>query len=431
MQSQSNKNIKIAFFHLAYLYSGGGEKLALKEISFLKSQGYQVDCFASLVDINECFPDIIKKHNIKEIFPNFTKIFRNKPEIGIILTCLLFPFIALNYKKYDLVFGANQPSPYFGLILKLFFKTPYITYLAQPTRIIYPRPIDKKQGLIIKNKLKLLPHIINIFRPLFFWIDLKSITYSDTFLCNGEYMQDILSQIYGKTPTVCSAGASTKSYKLAFQSNKLINFRFRNILISQPFLFVSNRHFPHKKLEHAFDVLDKMQLKMPLLISGEPTTYTDKLKELVTFYKLNNYIHFLGYVTEKELDRLYKHCFVYLYTAPEEDFGMGIIEAMGYSKPVIAWDNAGPSKIIHNKIDGFLVKNEDTAQMSQIIEQLQKDYLLYSQISNNAHNSIIEKYSWKNHFSILEQNIQKITQSHSKVEIPTINRNPNLLDTIN
>src|SRR4051812_30826893 len=101
MPTVNPNDVKIGFFHLAFLYSGGGEKLALKEISLLRKLGYTVDCYTPLLDTSICFPDLIKRADVKEIIPGITKIFHRKPEIGVLLVCILFPLLAFKYRKYD------------------------------------------------------------------------------------------------------------------------------------------------------------------------------------------------------------------------------------------------------------------------------------------------------------------------------------------
>lgn len=405
--------MKIAFFHLAFLYSGGGEKLALKEIELLRQQGHTVDCFVPLIDYNECYPDIIKSYGINEIFKGFSQFFSNKPELGVIITCLLFPLISWRFRKYDVTFCANQPSAILGYIIKLFFRLPYIVYLAQPTRLIYPRPIDRMYGLKLKNKMTLVPHIINIFRPFFFWIDLKSIHSADKFLCNGYYMQEILEQVYGRTPTICSSG--TDQIETANNlSNKLI---VNEKTISSPYILVSNRHVPQKKIEIAIEIIRHLKTKylvdIPLVISGVHTYYTEDLKMLVKNLNLENNVYFLGYVSEKNMEILYQQSFTYIYTAPEEDFGMGVIEAMSYGKPVLAWNKAGPSRIINSGVDGFLLNLNDTNACAKLLHQLLNDSNLYTKISQNALLTIKNNYLWDHHQQILTQSIEEI-RSHEQ-----------------
>jgi glycosyltransferase involved in cell wall biosynthesis len=408
-----HKKIKIAFFHLAFLYSGGGEKLALKQIALLKASGYQVDCYAPLVNTKECYPDTIEEYNVKEIIPHFTKLFHSRPEIGIIITCLLFPFLSFKFRKYDLIFGANQPGPLLGLIMKVLWKKPYIAYIAQPTRIIYQRPIDREVGLHIKKKMRILPHFVNIFRPIFYWIDLRSIASADKFLTNGLYMQEVLEQVYGKTPTVCSPGAKSY-YEYEKRKGKEIQEKtvtFRNHTYTKPYIFLSNRHFPQKKFEYALHVLDQLPNKIPLLIAGKETPYTQELKKLVTYLRLNEYVHFLGYVNEKELEQLYKNCAAYLYTAPEEDFGMGVVEAMGYAKPVIAFNKAGPSRIITNTYNGFLAESGNIYQMTHYLENVLTNQVLAKRIGLNAAQTVKKEYSWGLHSKTLVTQIQTLTEN--------------------
>ena len=52
---------------------------------------------------------------------------------------------------------------------------------------------------------------------------------------------------------------------------------------------------------------------------------------------------FLGAIAEDELQKLYEGAAVYVYPAPEEDFGMGVIESMAEGVPVVAWNQAGPT----------------------------------------------------------------------------------------
>ena len=55
------KKIKLAIFHLAFVYSGGGEKLVLEEVKRLRKIGYEVDLYACAKDTTKCFPEIINK----------------------------------------------------------------------------------------------------------------------------------------------------------------------------------------------------------------------------------------------------------------------------------------------------------------------------------------------------------------------------------
>ena len=54
----------------------------------------------------------------------------------------------------------------------------------------------------------------------------------------------------------------------------------------------------------------------------------------------------------------------YVYPSPEEDFGMGIVEAMGTGTPVVAWANGGPTVTVRDQETGFLIESYDTDQFT-------------------------------------------------------------------
>jgi Mg2+ transporter MgtE len=72
---------------------------------------------------------------------------------------------------------------------------------------------------------------------------------------------------------------------------------------------------------------------------------------------------FLGAITEEELNRLYEGAAVYVYPAPEEDFGMGVIESMAKGVPVVAWNQAGPTVTLGSGT-GHLVEPLESRQQN-------------------------------------------------------------------
>ncbi len=81
-------------------------------------------------------------------------------------------------------------------------------------------------------------------------------------------------------------------------------------------------------------------------------------------------------VDEQELVRLYSQAVLYLYTSPEEDFGMGVIEAMAAGTPVVAWNNAGPTMTVLQGKTGYLADSGNmddwVNRVSQILVDPQK-----------------------------------------------------------
>jgi glycosyltransferase involved in cell wall biosynthesis len=405
------KKLKIAIFHLAFFYSGGGERLVLEEIKGLKLKGHKVTCYSPVVEDNLCFPDKIRSFGIKTILPKFPRLIAHQETLEILLTCVLFPFFAYKFKNYDIILAANQPSAWFAFWIKIFFKVPYVTYLAQATRILYPRKIDKSTGIWMKQKSLVLPFLVKIFKPIFWWADIISIRNSDKVLVNGDYVAGIIKKVYGVNVVSCPAGANilNKSEKSHFEGEVKIN----DLVINKPYILVTNRHFPQKKFEYAVNAIEEIvrtKHDVRLVITGNETEYTKYLKELVNKRSLGKNIFFTGYVPENKLKELYKNASVYVYTSAEEDFGMGVIEAMAAGVPVIAWDRGGPTTTIIDGKTGYLIKSYDQKKFTAKIIRLLVDKKLNVSMSMKARIHVSKNFTIINHMDILEKTLTSVTK---------------------
>jgi glycosyltransferase involved in cell wall biosynthesis len=397
------KKLNVAIFHLAFFYSGGGEKLVLEEITELQKRGHNVVCFTPVINSSLCYPDIIKGFPIKQIFPNLAKIFTFSETLQIIFSCIFFPFIAWQFLEYDVILGANQPGPWFAWLLKKIAKKPYVVYLAQPTRILYPRKIDNEVGVWVRKKSKFLPYIIKISRPFIHWADNISIRDADKVLVNGKYMSKILKRVYKCPNIVCPAGAHPEKSQTA---NRFAgDIKVNGYTIQKPYILLTNRHFPHKKFEYALYALEKIIKKIPnarLVITGNPTAYTKALKDLAHKLKIGKKTLFTGFIKEGNLRKLYQNASVYIYTSPEEDFGMGVIEAMAVGVPVVAWDNAGPSTTLIDKKTGYLVKPFSQNLFQNAICQLLINKNSNNLMGKNGIELVRRNFSYQKHVDILE-----------------------------
>jgi len=406
------KHLKIAIIHLAFFYSGGGEKLILEEIKGLKKRGHQVDCYTPTLDRKLCYPDIIKKYKIQVIFPLLGKILFHHESMEIAISCLLFPYVAGRFKKYDIIIGANQPGPWFGWLIKRLTGVPYIIYLAQPTRILYPRLVDKKTGIWIRQKVRIFPFLVRMFKPFIRWIDTLSIQNAGRVLVNGEYMAGVISRVYHIPCVNCPAGAYVQKYLT--QERWQGKLKANGWEIKKPYILVSNRHFPQKKFEYVIRALPEIAKaveNITVVITGNMTIYTKKLIELASKLGVRDRIIFTGYVKEMYLNDLYANAVVYAYTAPEEDFGMGVIESMAAGVPVVAWDKGGPSKTIINQKTGLLVNPYSTKEFSRALLEMIGNPKANERMGKAARERVKKYFSYKQHLDRLEKELLDVNEN--------------------
>lgn len=405
-----HSKLKIAIFHLAFIYSGGGEKLVLEEAGGLKERGHQVTILAPVVDRKNCFPDIIDQFEIRTFLPNLPSFIPQWEAFQILLTCVLMPLVAHRFKGFDIVLAANQPSLWLAWVIKRMYGVPYVVYLAQPTRFLYPRKIDRETGLIFARRGIFSPvtWLLKVAKPLVDRADKVSIKGADLILANGEYVKRLLEETYGIKAASCPAGAYPSRRIKKYEERIKGRIKIGRTVIRKPFILITNRHFPQKKFEHAVSVLPTLIKDFPsisLVITGGETDYTRELKNLVKRLSLKGKVIFLGLVSEKDLEKLYAEAAVYVYTAPEEDFGMGVVEAMAHGTPVVAWNAAGPSKIIKSGKTGLLAKPYKTADFADKMRQLLADKKFAEKIGRAAWEESKRKFSYRNHIDILESRL--------------------------
>jgi glycosyltransferase involved in cell wall biosynthesis len=405
------KKLNIAIFHLAFIYSGGGEKLVLQEARGLEKRGYQVTIFTPVLNKQKCFPDIIGQYKINTFLPKLPFSIPQREVLQVLMACLLVPVFAHRFKNFDIILAANQPSLWLAWVIKKLYGVPYVAYLAQPTRFLHPRKIDMETGLFFTGRRGLLPatFVMNISKPLGNWIDKVSIKGANLVFANGKHVSTILHKTYKIQAISCPAGAyparGAVNNKSKISKGKM---KVGKRIISKPYILITNRHFPQKRFEYAIMALPTILKKYPnfsLLITGKETNYTQNLKNLVKQLSLEEKVVFLGLVKERDLEKLYANASVYVYTAPEEDFGMGVVEAMACATPVVAWDAAGPSKIIKNGKTGLLAKPYVNTDFVDKIQKVLAEEKYARKIGTAAWEEVKKNFSFENHIDILEKGL--------------------------
>lgn len=395
--------MKIAIFHTEFAYSGGAEKVIFKQMDGLARLGHQVVCYAGYVDKRTSYPDEIKNYDIQQIAPQFLNRFVPH-DLIIVLTTLFMPFYSLRLGECDIFMGENQAGPWWAFIAARSQKKPYVTWQPYPSTITYPRKIDKNA----KRNSLITQLILSVFEKPIIYFDKLVIQRSQVSFACGEYAANVLEKVYSRSFINCPSGTDIKPVK----TQNI--FKIKDTKIKRPYILITNRHFPAKRFDYGVQLLRYLSQKgypsIELVITGAKTEYTNVISDLAHELGVLSRVKFTGYVSEINLQRLYSNALLYLYTASEEDFGMGVVEAMSCGVPVVAWSNAGPKYIIKNSQDGFLAKLEDTLDFNKKCLELIKNKDLHQKISINAKKRA-QDFTWEKHVNIIVNELQKyVTQ---------------------
>lgn len=187
---------------------------------------------------------------------------------------------------------------------------------------------------------------------------------------------------------------------------------------SSPFSFnyilcISDRH-RHKKIDEMISIFSIMHkdesIKEHLVIIGRPKlkSVDEKIKVLIEENNLNEYVHLIEHIDNKELRQYYWHARLYWTHSSCESFGLTPLESMACGTPVFSvWSSSlpeiyGESAIFYNP---YCLSREEIARRA--VEVLNDDRILseYS-IKGITHS---QKFQWREvareYMTIIEKEI--------------------------
>ena len=408
---------RIAVFHCGFTYSGGGERIVIEEVLGLRRRGFKVECYAPTVDASRCYPDLIGEVRVRTFLPQLPRWFPYREAIQMAAASLLMPLYAWRLRGVDAIVACNQPSAWIAWWAARLIDVPYVVYLNQPNRLVYPRSIDRETGWVANADYRLLAGIVMRATTFVAWADRRSVQEADQLLVNGDYIGDIIRGIYKRDAVDCPAGChvAASGFPLPPESRFTGGLTVNGYPIRRPYVLLTNRHYPQKRFDLAIRALQEVRNRHPkvqLIIPGPATSHTATLQALTSELKLNDGVLFLGAITEEELNRLYEGAAVYVYPAPEEDFGMGVIESMAKGVPVVAWNQAGPTVTLGSGT-GHLVEPLEVGDYADAIASLLDDPAANQATGERAF-EWARRFDWERHLDVLERAILEVARAHER-----------------
>ena len=409
---------RVAVFHCGFTYSGGGERIVIEEVLGLRRRGFDVECYAPTVDASRCYPDLLGDVRVHTFLPQLPRWFPFREAVQMAATSLLMPLYAWRFRGVDVILGCNQPSAWIAWWAARLIDVPYIVYLNQPNRLVYPRSIDRETGWVANADYRLLAAIVLRATKFVAWADRRSVQEADQLLVNGDYIGDIIRGIYRRDAVDCPAGCHVASsgFPLPRSARFSGGLTINGYPIRRPYVLLTNRHYPQKRFDLAIRAMQEVRKRHPkvqLVIPGPATSHTADLKALTAELNLDDAALFLGAVTEDELQKMYEGAAVYVYPAPEEDFGMGVIESMAKGVPVVAWNQAGPT-VTMGPGTGHLAEPLEVGDYARGVASLLDDQEA-NQLTGQRAFEWARRFDWERHLDTLQRSILEVARSHQQL----------------
>ncbi len=109
--------------------------------------------------------------------------------------------------------------------------------------------------------------------------------------------------------------------------------------------------------------------------------------------RLEGAVRFFGSVDDAELDELYRRCDIFCAPSRYESFGLVLVEAMSFGKPVVGADVGGMSEVVRDGVDGFLARPGDPDSLAACLLKLVTDPAMRETMGRNARSRYLQEFS--------------------------------------
>ena len=114
--------------------------------------------------------------------------------------------------------------------------------------------------------------------------------------------------------------------------------------------------------------------------SGEDKKMLENLSRKLNIY---NSVKFIS--KTNEIEKYYMNSSIYVMSSRFEGFGLVLVEAKSFGLPIVSFDiNCGPSDIVRDNIDGFLVEKDNIKELAKKIILLIKNEKIRKTFSKNS-----------------------------------------------
>ena len=373
--------MKVALVHDQLREFGGAERVLVS----LKKIFPQAYVYTTTFDLNSLgsHKKLIKDWKISVSW--FGKIpFINKYYSPFrFLTPLIWE--SFDFSKYDLVISSS--GSWMSKGIKTSKSTVHISYIHHPPRYLYgyETAIEWQKYFFIKIYGYIVNHFLRIW-------DFSSTQRANYLIANSEETKKRIEKFYRRDSTVIYPPVDIPSRPILYSPTT-----------SHYYLTVS-RLARAKHIDILIRAANKLKFKLKIVGSGRDE---ERLKQIA-----GNTVEFLGNLTDEDLKKTYGNAKAFLFASRDEEFGIAVVEAMGYGLPVIAYRSGGIPEYVINKKNGYLYDElEENYLIKQVNELESLPKVKYLEMRKEARKTA-EKFSEEDFVN----NILKFVNSKVKIK---------------
>lgn len=311
-----------------------------------------------LLALNKLFPDAPlytsvydkKKAGWASVFNVKTSFLQSLPfamNHELFATLMPIAFESFSFDEFDLVISVTSEAAK-GIITKP--KTKHICYCLTPTRYLWSEYSDYFQNSFFRFISK------PVVAYLRFWDKIAG-QRPDVYIAISKEVQGRIKKYYDRESVVVYPPIEITNLKSQISNkSQITNLKIQN---TDYFLIVS-RLVPYKRIDIAIRAFNKLRLPLKIIGVGSQEGYLKSIS--------GKTIEFLGNLTEEELVGYYTGCRALIFPGIE-DFGLTVLEAQSFGKPVIAFRGGGALETIIEGKSGVFFNEPIVGSLEKAIEQ--------------------------------------------------------------
>jgi len=208
------------------------------------------------------------------------------------------------------------------------------------------------------------------------WVKQKNISKLNKFL--GPIFEKMIIRI--KSAAIHTVSEASKDDLLKFGAKKLIYVINNAIEINEikkskvnqlQFIYIGRLIF-YKNLEIVFKAIKILSKTYPeislIIVGGGP--YKEKLEKMVMDLKLQNNIQFKGHLSDEEKNSWITSSQALVFPSMVEGFGLVVLEAFMFEKPVLVANIRPLSDIVSDKITGLVLSHDNEQDWAKAMEEI-------------------------------------------------------------
>lgn len=219
---------------------------------------------------------------------------------------------------------------------------------------------------------------------------------SSEVIVNSNYMKGELQRLFGLPYEKINVVPNGVNLSLFNGVERDYNFRRKYAMDNEKIILFMGRLVYEKGIQHLIAAMPKIlngYHDTKLVICGKGGML-EELKEQVRRMGIENKVYFAGYMSGKDVQKMYKAADISVFPSTYEPFGIVALEAMLSENPVVVSDIGGLNEIVEHKVNGMKSYCGNPNSIADSILELLYDHKLCADITKKAKNKVRNEYNW-------------------------------------